>query len=202
MPGSDVCCQPFLILEALLAVGAGKWIDASVNSLNVLHQTLTPETLSTFRTRKLPLHVLAKHMAFQVSFAPKNFSTAFFITGHTRSHPPVNPSDMAFVCCSFQHHRTFLALDATPIAMHSLLVFPHLIVVDKVGVTFITGVVAHFEVNHSNVVLDVNNQLGAFHIRANCPDLSVLPLWMNSLHMVHQRSDLIKDKRIKCSAFV
>ena len=91
--------QPLLILEALLAMGAGEWIDASVNCLNVLMQTLTPEVLSTLRTRKLPLHMLSKHVAFQVSFAAKHFSTAFFVTWHTGSHPSVDPSNMAFVGC-------------------------------------------------------------------------------------------------------
>ena len=195
VPGSDVCRQPLLILEALFAMGTGKWIDASVNSLNVLHQTLTPEVLSTLGTRKLPFHVLTKHVAFQVSFATKHFPTAFFITGHTRSHASMNPLDMALVCCCFQCHGTLLALDATPIAVHALLVLPHLIVVDKVCITFVAGVVAHFQVNHSNVVFDVDNQLGAFHIRANCPDLSVLAVRMSPFHVVHQ-SSYLKDKNI------
>ena len=190
VPGSNMCRQPLLILEALFAVGARERIDAPVNSLNVLHQTFTSEVLSTLGTRKLPLHMLTKHVAFQVSFTSKHFSTAFFITGHTRSHTSVNPPDMALICCCFQCHGTFLALNATPIAVHTLLVLPHLIVVDKGGITFIAGVIAYFQVDHSNMVLDVNNELGAFDIRANCPDLSVIALWMNSLHMVNQSSNL------------
>ena len=80
--------------------------------------------------------------------------------------------------------------------MHPLLVFPHLVVVDKVGITFITGVVAHFEVDHPDVILDVNNQPSTFYIRANCPNLSVVTLWMSSFHVIHQGSHLKTSRKL------
>ena len=163
----------------------GERIDASVNGLDVLREALTSELLATLRTGQLPLHVLAKHMALKISFAAEHFPTSFLVTGHTGPHTPVDPLDVVFICCGFQHHRTFLALDAFPLTVHPLLVLPHLVVVDKSSIALVTLVVADLQVNQPDVIPDVNNKPRAFHIGAHCSNLSVLVVWVRFLYMVH-----------------
>ena len=106
----------------------------------------------------------------------------------------MNSSDVALIGCALQSHGAFFALDAAAVAVHALLVLPHLVVVDKVGITLVTGVVAHFEVDHPDVVLDINNQPSAFHIRANGSDLTMVPFWVSSFHVVDQSSHLRTQK--------